>query len=98
MSGIALRDFPALLACIATGARLARRSRICGGGSEMQAGFISLTLHANVFPQWLRKSEKVHSGGSFLVKKSNFARLIGRVSPEMRYFVKAVLASIPVSP
>ena len=69
MSGVALRDFPAPLACIATGARLARRSRICGGGSEMQAGFVFLTLHANVFPQRLRKSEKVHTGGELSRKK-----------------------------
>ena len=65
MSGIALRDFPALLACIATGARLERRSRICGGGSEMLAGFISLTLHANVFPKGFAKVKKCTLVGAF---------------------------------
>lgn len=65
MSGIALRDFPARLACIATGARLARRSRICGGGPEKQAGFISLTLHANVFPKGFAKVKKCTLVGAF---------------------------------
>ena len=65
MSGIALRDFPALLACIATGARLAGRSRICGGGSEMQAGFVFLTLHANVFPKGFAKVKKCTLVGAF---------------------------------
>ena len=65
MSGIVLRDFPALLACIAMGARLARRSCICGGGSEMQAGFISLTLHANVFPKGFAKVKKCTARGAF---------------------------------
>lgn len=65
MSGIALRDFPARLACIATGARLARRSRICGGGSEMQAGFVFLTLHANDFPKGFAKVKKCTAGGAF---------------------------------
>ena len=65
MSGIALRDFPALLAYIAMGARLARRSRICGGGSEMQAGFISLALHANEFPKGFAKVKKCTARGAF---------------------------------
>ena len=65
MSGIALRDFPAPLACIATGARLARRSCICGGGSEMQAGFVFLTLHANEFPKGFAKVKKCTARGAF---------------------------------